>query len=159
MTPVVYLLAFVIIVVAVVMLPVISGVASIHKVAPKTRESQVEDDDEEETGGYVPPDELRRREELKALKKSGRLGKVKAVADKLPGIKYTTGINDEKSTAKLRKRGPQRRLDPSHKEDPSQFDFDLDEFIDQEQRADAADAQEEFQRRAAKTTEELEELV
>lgn len=144
-----YLILFVIIIVFVIVLPQLSGIATV-KIQPKRTFKASDDQDEPVTTeyqGYVPPDEQKRIEEqrLANAKRKSTLNTLKSFKniskDDIP-LKFK--LNDNTGT-QLRKRGanPVARKDSN----PTNFDYDLDELIDEELQNDERDRISENERK------------
>lgn len=154
-----YLILLFLVLLLLVFLPIISGIGSYKYQKRASFDHKKSDEVNTAYQGYIPPEEAKRLEEEqkeRARKKNSRLAKLKNIKvsrGDLP-VRFSTGLTNADAT--LRKRGKKVELSDN---DPSNFDFDIDELIEEENASDLRDEQTEARERSAKNQEELETLV
>lgn len=140
MTLLIFLVLFIVIVAFTILLPSISGVGSfkIDREALEKKDTELtEDEPRAVASGYVPPDEFMTVEEDETQTKSPTL----ALKEKLENV--TIPILFQTATdQKLRKR---RNVSAPSSPDPNVFDYDIDEMIEEDARAENEARLEELQ--------------
>lgn len=161
------LLAMAIMVIVVIVLPQVSGLTKV-KYQPH-RKAVVEDEPLEEeqdqySGGYVPPDVLQRREESQKKKNSKSKVSIGALKEKMNYSKDDIPLKLQLTTENedvhnLRRRTTAKKVEPSEVNDPNAYDYDIDELIQEDEQDQQREDKKEFQKRSAKSQQDLEELA
>lgn len=146
----VFLIVFAVVIFFIAFLPLVSGVASYKYQATHKGDfdSKKQDDDQVDYDqGYLPPEE-RAELEAKSRSSSSKFSKLKHIPNvsksDIP-FKFAPNINDGGSKVRNRKaRNADIDLNPSN------YDYDIDELIEEENREDARERADEFEQRVYK---------
>ncbi|CCH41588.1 putative secreted protein [Wickerhamomyces ciferrii] len=138
-----YLIIFAVVIFFIAALPLISGVASYkYEKVNRVDNSKKDDDAADYNQGYLSPEE-RAALEAKQKAKDSRFKKFKEYSNvsknDIP-LKFRPKF-DNPNTSIRNRRNKNVEID----NDPSQFDFDIDEFIEDEAEQDAKEAAREHQ--------------
>lgn len=146
----VFLIVLVIVIFFIGFLPLVSGVASYkYQARPQNFDLKKNDEEEEdvEPQGYLSPEE-RAAWEAKVKAKNSKFSKIK----KIPNVtrrdipfKFAPNVDHENGQIRQRKTN---KTDADL--DPSSYDFDIDEFIQEESEKDAKETASEFKERMYK---------
>lgn len=147
----VFLIVFAVVIFFIAFLPLLSGVASYKLQATNKQDYKSEKNDDDDqvdfNQGYLSPEE-RAQLEAKSSSRDSKFSKLKHIPNvsksDIP-FKFAPKINDGDSKIRNRKvKNADIDLNPSH------YDYDLDELIEEENREDAKEKQREFQQRLYK---------
>lgn len=122
--------------VVIIYLPYAAGLTTVEKAKHQQKASKKKQPTHQQYSGYVPPDEVSRMNEEEKSKgfASTIRDKVKLTSEDMP-IKI--GLNQE---GNLRRRGGKVLIDT----DPNNYDYDLDELIEDETTGEAKRAAAEY---------------